>query len=122
MWAPAVLAISRVASVLWESKTWMSSDQETLARQSGRSRCSLGVRLGTEIICWLWYRGGSPEAEDEAGGDGFCVVAVGGLIEAVAEVDDAPVEMGEDRGVGTEDDARGELAVVFESVGERGVS
>src|ERR1700752_2883498 len=34
----------------------MSSDQATLARQAGRSRCSLRVRIRTEIICWLWYR------------------------------------------------------------------
>jgi hypothetical protein len=44
-------------SVLCESKTWMSSDQETLARQPGRSCCSLRVRIRTEIICGLWYRG-----------------------------------------------------------------
>jgi hypothetical protein len=31
----------------------MSSDQETLARQSGRSRCSVRVRMRTEIIWWL---------------------------------------------------------------------
>ena len=64
MRAPAALAISIVASVDWESKTWMSSDQETLARQSGRSRCSLRVRMRTEIICWLWYRDEPEESQD----------------------------------------------------------
>ena len=33
-----------------ESKTWISSDQETEARAPGRSRCSLRVRMRTEII------------------------------------------------------------------------
>src|SRR5260370_40152287 len=56
MWAPAAVAISVVASVDCESKTWMSSDQETLARQSGRSRCSSRVRRRAETMWDLWYR------------------------------------------------------------------
>jgi hypothetical protein len=59
MWAPAALAISIVASIDCESKTWMSSDQETLARQSGRSRCSSRVRMRTETMWDLWYRDGA---------------------------------------------------------------
>jgi hypothetical protein len=51
--------VSSVASVDWESKTWMSSDQETLARQSGRSRCSSRVRMRTETMWDLWYRDGA---------------------------------------------------------------
>jgi hypothetical protein len=39
-----------VLSVEWESKTWMSSDQETEARAAGKSFSSLRVRMRMEII------------------------------------------------------------------------
>jgi hypothetical protein len=47
--APAASAMATVESVEKESKTWISSDQATEARQSGRSCCSLRVRMRIEI-------------------------------------------------------------------------
>src|SRR5271170_5557412 len=83
----------------------MSSDQETEERQSGRSRCSLRVRMRTEIIYWVWYRDDLRlwlEANYEPGGEALWVTGdtlLGDTGWAVAVIGDAPVEMGEDSGV-----------------------
>src|SRR6201996_9020994 len=94
-----------VLSVEWESKTWMSSDHETEARQSGRSRCSLRVRMRTEIIYRVWYRDDLRlwlEADDEPGGKALrvaCDALLGDTGRAVTVVGNAPVEVREDGGV-----------------------
>jgi len=49
------------------------------------------------------------EADDEAAGECLRVSAVGGVVDAVAEVGDTPVDVGEDCGVETEDVAIGEV-------------
>ena len=70
-------------------------------------------------------RGGEPgaarcfwcglEADDEAAGDGFGVGSDGGVVDAVAEVGDAPVDVRKDGGVDTEDVAIGEVVRVLDS-------
>lgn len=80
----------------------MSSDQETEARQSGRSRCSLRVRMRTEIIYRVWYRDDlrlKLEADDESGGEALRMASdalLGDAGGAVAVVGNAPVEVRED--------------------------
>ena len=53
------------------------------------------------------------ETDDETAGDGFGVAAIGGVVDAVAEVDYAPVDVGEDGGVEAEDVTVGEVIGVL---------
>jgi hypothetical protein len=57
------------------------------------------------------------EAEDEAARECLRVSAVGGVVDAVAEVGDTPVDVGKDGGVQTDDVAVGEVVRDFEAGG-----
>ena len=60
------------------------------------------VRAARTISGWL-------KANDEAAGEGLGVVAVAGAVDAVAEVDDAPVDVGNDGCVEADDVAVGKV-------------
>jgi len=59
--------------------------------------------------------GVSLEAKDEAAGECLRVSAVGGVVDAVAEVRDTPIDVGKDGGVETDHVSVGEVVGIFEA-------
>jgi hypothetical protein len=59
----------------------------------------------------------SLEAKDEAARECFGMSAVGGVVDAVAEIGDTPIDVGKDRGVETDDVPIGEIVGDLEAGG-----